>query len=373
MSTDVFDPFALTADDGVAVPTPAAPVVTGERSLAMTAAQRRVFDELLIIGGQRPVARDGFVDELRARVTAGTAEAVARWSEPTLWLSKSQLFTALRCEGQLAADRAAPRRTTLHPATAIGIVAHRAIQIAYTHQGQPVSTYVHAAVDGALTEEKFADYWAAVGISEQSDLMAQATNQVTAFLDSWPALDPLWNPRFETSFQARIGGLILAARADLVLGRPRPDNRQTMVVVDLKTSSLGDHHFDEAMFYALVATLRNGVPPWRSTVYSLASGDWTDADVTEQRLEAAAETVITAVRSVVDTLTESRPLKLAAGTHCSWCPVKSTCGAYATWQTDAATAATAAASAPTSPGTGAVKATGATVVATCCGPTPASS
>jgi hypothetical protein len=65
--------------------------------------------------------------------------------------------------------------------------------------------------------------------------------------------------------------------------------------------------------------------PWRSTVYSLASGDWTDPDISIDDQIKTADSVIGAVNSIVDTLTESRPAALTPGDHCRWCPARTTC------------------------------------------------
>jgi hypothetical protein len=138
-------------------------------------------------------------------------------------------------------------------------------------------------------------------------------------------LEEVWSPRFEDPISARIGRLTLSSRADLVLGRPRADLRQTLLLVDLKSGNLNEDHADEAQFYALVATLRHRVAPWRSVVYSLASGDYTEPDVTEASLFAIADKVITAVNNMVDALTETRPAALNPGEHCRWCPARDLC------------------------------------------------
>lgn len=276
---------------------------------ALTPTQVRTFNELLAIGGERPYAPPGIVEELAETVAAGTRAPLGAWTERTMWLSKSQLFTVLRCEASLVADAATPRAHGLHPATAVGIVAHRAIQLAHTHPGRPVPEYVRVAVAGARGEEQFGEFWNAADMGAQSDLLMQITSRVTAYLDSWPPLADAWNPRFEESMQAKIGTLTLAARTDLVLGRPRGTGQQTMLITDwksgaLRTDPLG--HYDEAMFYALVASLRHGVPPFRSTVYSLASGEWTDPDVTADALRASARQVVSGVTAIVELLTETR-------------------------------------------------------------------
>lgn len=303
--------------------------------------QRRIFDTLLEIGGDRPVAPEGLISELERTIIEGTATAMGRWTEPKLWLGKSQISSIRQCEGMTLAERAQPHVGGMHPATAVGIISHRAIQIAHTHPDRAVHTYVQEAVTGAHRETEFAAFWGNCDLSTQSDLVVSAVSRVTNFLDSFPPLLASWTPRFEEPVQARLGKLVLSARIDLVIGRPRAGGRQTMVLVDLKSGSLSDgtRHTDEASFYALVCALRHGVPPWRSTVLSLASGDWTDPDITPLRLMETAELVVDAANRYVDVLTEARPPELSAGRHCGWCPDKDACPAFAALQGDQVSAA----------------------------------
>lgn len=293
----------------------------------MTPTQKKTFDELLAIGGPRPTCPPGLVEELAERLATGTATALERWTENRLYLTKSQLFTALRCEGQLQAQAAAPRGNKLHGPTVVGIVSHRAIQIAHTRPAATVRRQVDDALAASLDDPAVAEFWSAVAEGVRSDLLMQMVSKVANFLDSWPALDDRWTPRFEEPLQARVGKLTLSARADLVLGRPRSNGAQTMLFCDLKSGSLNDYHVDEGRFYALVATLRHGVPPFRSTVYSLASGDYSDPDVTPETLRASVEQVITGVGKIVDVLTETRAPELVAGGYCRFCPARDTCPA----------------------------------------------
>jgi len=308
----------MTQQSGARVVTAPAP---------LTPTQARVFDQLLAVGADRPVMPATLATDLVALLTERVTPSLHAWTESRMWLSKSKVETALRCEGQLAADAAAPRTQSLHPATAVGIVTHKAIQLAHTHPNRPVTAYVDLAIRAAQAEESFNNFWNDADVAVQSDLMGQMVSKTTAFLDSFPPLDETWTPRFEESMQAKVGKLVMAARPDFTLGRPRADLRQTMFLADMKTGGLNDSHEDEAMFYALVATLRHGVAPYRSVVYSLASGEWTNPDVTPARLYAAAERVIGAVESITDVLTDRRPPLLSAGRHCTWCPAQATCPA----------------------------------------------
>lgn len=291
----------------------------------LTPSQRRTFTELLAADQPRPTSRPDLVEELRSRLLEGTKDAVAAWTESTLYLTKSQLITALRCEGQSVAYAAQTREPGMIPVVAVGNVAHRAIQIAHTHPGQNVVQYVEWAASALRSDEAFTALWDGGDVGVQSDLRMQAVSRVTSFLDSWPALNPRWTPRFEEPIVAKAGKLTLSARPDLVLGRPRGDGLQTMFLVDFKTGALKDEHEFEGRFYALVSALRHGVVPFRSCVYSLASGEWSDPEITEDVLVDTAERVVQGACSLVEVLTERREPKLVPGQYCRWCPAAATC------------------------------------------------
>jgi PD-(D/E)XK nuclease superfamily len=291
----------------------------------LNSSQRRTFDELLAVGFPRPVASPALAGVLRERIAGGLDGYLQRWTETRFFLSKSQLSSALRCPGLPVAEAAEIGHRRLHPATAIGIVTHRAVQLAHTHPDHVIGWYVKQSIASSRDESAFADFWDTAAPGTQSDVTVQAVSRTTAFMDTFPPLDPAWVWRFEESMQARIGHLVMAARPDLVLGRPHPDYRQTMFLCDLKTGSLQEHHQREAAFYALVSTLRHGVPPFRSVVLSLSSGEWTDPDIDEGVLLQAADDVIEATRRLIDGLTEAPPLTLTPGPHCRWCPARDTC------------------------------------------------
>ena len=335
------DPFAITAEDlerfavgplpepldEPTAPASTALTVAPAECEALTPAQALTFDRLLELGGTRPVSRPGLAEDLRSYLLEHTSETLAGWTESSMWFGKSMLTSVTRCEGLVVADRARPRTLdSMHPATAAGIVTHRAVQLLYTHPGRSIADQVRSAIDGSIAaEESFAAWWEAASPVEQSDLIVSAEGRTGAFLDSWPALSADWVPRFEQSMQSRAGRLVLGCKPDLTLGRPRADGRQTMLVVDLKSGGLADHHQLEADFYALVTTLRYGVPPFRSVVFSLASGEWTTGEITEERLIETAATVARAVTSTVDVLADKRPAVLTGGTWCRYCPVRTTC------------------------------------------------
>lgn len=290
----------------------------------LTPTQRDVFDRLLVIGADRPTMPPGLPERLADRIVEGTREAAENWAE-RLWISKSPLNTVLQCETLFLERQQAPANGTLSAPAAVGIVTHRAVQLSYTHAHLSPDEWVAEAISASLREPRFAAFWNDQPAGVQSDLLMQILGKTLGFIDSFPPVQPSWSPQFEAQFHAKVGRLTLAARVDLMLGRPRADGRQTMLLTDLKTGDLHDGHIDEAMYYALVSTLRYGVAPFRSTVFSIASGDWTDPEVTEQRLMDAADRVILGVNTHVELLTDKREPTRQAGGWCSWCPINDTC------------------------------------------------
>jgi hypothetical protein len=294
----------------------------------MTPTQRRTHSDLLAVGAQRPYTPPKLADQLRDYLREATVPALARWTESSMFLTKAKITSALTCEGRTAAEMQTPWSGKMHPATAVGTIAHRAIQIAHTHPGRPVAEYVQAAITATIrADAAFAEYFADADLGTQSDVLGQATSKVTLFLDSWPKLNDEWTPRFEEPIQVKIGRLTLSARPDLILGRPRHDGRRTVFMCDFKTGSLSERHDTEALFYALVATLRHGVVPFRSAVYSLASAEWVSPELDADTLTSFAGEVARVAVGLVDVLTDARPPELTPGVHCAWCPLAKTCPA----------------------------------------------
>lgn len=313
LSADLAEPASDSA--------PAAPAPVN-----LTPVQRRTHSELLEVGAPRPYSPPKLPDQLKDLLRERTGPALERWTESSLFLTKSRAVSMMTCEGKSTYELSTPWRGTIHPATAAGTLVHRAVQIAHTHPGHPVASYVQAAVDASVrSDSSFAEFFEAADLGVQSDLVSQATSRVTLFLDSWPTLIPAWTPRFEEPMQAKIGRLTLSARPDLVLGRPKHDGRRTVLLCDFKTGALSERHEFESLFYALVATLRHGVVPFRSVTYSLGSAEWVSPELSAETLMDTAAKVADLAVAQVEVMTDVRPATLTPGPHCSWCPLSKTC------------------------------------------------
>ena len=72
--------------------------------------------------------------------------------------------------------------------------------------------------------------------------------------------------------------------------------RAGKVLIDLKTGGFSPSHLDDLRFYALIETIKLGVPPRRVATHYLDTGKLVPEDVTEATLAVAARRVVDGVR-----------------------------------------------------------------------------
>jgi hypothetical protein len=180
-------------------------------------------------------------------------------------------------------------------------------------------------------EERFAEYWRELSDIEQDAALMEVVRRVALFQGSFPPLKPLrreLSPISELRVRSELlgGDLVLSGQIDLVLGVPDrlEPTRATRLVVDLKTGSAFPEFAEDMRFYALVMTLRFGVPPYRAASLFLESGTWQAEDVTEELLHHAADRAIEAARAAA-ALSNGREPVLTPGAYCAWCPRAADC------------------------------------------------
>ncbi len=298
--------------------------------MQLTDPQRRTLDGL-IGRGERPTFPADLAQRLRDRIEGAAREL--ELAEP-LWLGKEKLNQHGRCEGQFQSVLAGEAPPFAHTArSAHGVLLHKAIEVEIgARDGLDPHEISHAAVGRVLErEERFAEYWNGLTPSDRDDALMEVVRRVTLFQGSFPPLKPLrreLSPISELRVRAELlgGDLVLSGQIDLVLGVPDrlEPNRATRLVVDLKTGSAYPEFAEDMRFYALVMTLRFGVPPYRAASLFLESGTWQAEDVTEEILQHAADRAIEAARAAA-ALSNGRIPELTPGVYCSWCPRSATC------------------------------------------------
>ncbi|MDH4112395.1 MAG: PD-(D/E)XK nuclease family protein [Actinomycetota bacterium] len=298
--------------------------------MELTDTQRRTLDGL-IGSGDRPTFAADLSQRLRDRIESAVREL--ELAEP-LWLGKEKLNQHGRCEGLFQSVLAGESPPFAHSArSAHGVLLHKAIEVEVgARDGMDPHEITRVAVGRVLErEERFEEYWRELSAAEQDDVLMEVVRRVALFQGSFPPLKPLrreLSPISELRVRAELlgGDLVLSGQIDLVLGMPDSvePNRATRLVVDLKTGSAYPEFAEDMRFYALVMTLRFGVPPYRAASLFLESGTWQAEDVTEELLLHAADRAIGAARAAA-ALSNGRDPALTPGVYCGWCSRAATC------------------------------------------------
>jgi hypothetical protein len=294
-------------------------------AMLLTDPQRRTLDRL-IGTGERPV----FAAALRQRLV-GRIEGAARELElrEPLWLGKEALNQLARCEGRFAARLEGEDPPFEHSVnTATGVLVHKAIEVDVGARDglDPHAIAITASERLTEREERFAEYWRERTGPEQDELLMDVVRKVTLFQGSFPPLRELRRemaPVTELAVKAQLlgGDLTLSGKIDLVLGVPDrlEPGRGTRLAVDLKTGGAWPEYAEDMRFYALLMTLRFGVPPYRVASLFLDSGEWQAEEVAEETLFHAADRVVSAARAA-GALLGGREPSLSPGSWCDWCP-----------------------------------------------------
>ena len=298
--------------------------------MQMTDPQRRTLEQLIGIG-ERPL----FPADLRQRLVDRIEDAVRglELREP-LWLGKEKVTDHGRCEGKFQAAILGEGPPFQHNAkSAVGVLLHRAIEVEVGSRDEldPHAVAARAADRLVESEARFAEYWRTLSAPEQDEVLMDVVRRVALFRASFPSLRDLRSdlaPITELPAKAELlgGTLTLSGRIDLVLGLPRKaePTRAMRLAIDLKTGGAYPEYAEDMRLYALLMTLRFGVPPYRVASLFLDSGEWQAEDVTEATLFHAADRVVAAARAAA-ALANGRDAVLVPGVYCGWCPRAETC------------------------------------------------
>ncbi len=287
-------------------------------------AQQQVLDELGTL--DRPVFRTDLRADLRHNLEEALEPIIADAPAP-VFLSKRQLGMLHGCEARYIADKT--DEFTWSIPSARGSVAHKAIELMVAHRGNPTPMDL---VDGAMSrieadEKSLSSFIQQLTEAERAELAGRANDFVTTFTETFPPLNRKWVPVAESSVRAMLCNdeLTLMGRVDLSLGRSR-GNEAGKVLIDLKTGQPSHSHLEDLRFYALLETLKVGVPPRLLVNYYLDAGTPRNEAVTEDLLWAAAQRVVDAMAKLVslDPPDPREPTR-TPGPNCRWCPLNTSC------------------------------------------------
>lgn len=272
----------------------------------------------------RPQSRAELRGELRAVLEEGLASVAGELEQP-LSVSKHQLGSVHGCEERFAEEAARPFAATA--ATVRGAVAHKAIELSLANLPASPARLVDRAMARLTDGEDWSGAWLRQSDDvERAEVRALAVDRVTKFVECFPPLQPGWRPVTESRWHVELcdGRIVLRGKVDLTIGAA-DGLRASKVIVDFKTGSRAISHLEDLRFYALVETLRLGVPPWKVASYYLDAGSFQAEVVTEGMLEAAARRVIAGVTKIVELKARARPPARSTGPTCTWCPLVGTC------------------------------------------------
>ncbi len=291
---------------------------------ALNPAQEEALHLLREPRAERPEVRPELRTELRQFLEEGLAPLVGDLDRP-LVLSKHVLTSVHGCEARHVDEAERPFEASA--ATVRGMVAHKAIEFSVSNMEASPGRLVERAI-ARLTD---GDRWAAPWLrqcdeTDRAEVRAAAVDHVSKFIECFPPLNPGWRPVPESSLRNELcaGRVVLRGKVDLTLGASE-GLRASKVIVDFKTGGRATSHIEDLRFYALVETLRLGVPPWKVVSYYLDAAAFHVEVVTEGMLEAAARRVIAGAAKLLELQRGAREPTRTGGPTCSWCPLFDDC------------------------------------------------
>jgi PD-(D/E)XK nuclease superfamily protein len=298
----------------------------------LTPVQERTLVDLMASDIPRPTFRRDVASRLGTLIETLAAPSLSALPEgQRIVLSKSGLTTLhARCEGLYLANALGEGGGfEFSLPLAIGKLVHKAVEADVVGERLGENELVEKALHRMLSADpEFQRFFEELDEIERSELVGEAIRRVVLFRATLPPLQKSWAPVPELRIKHELlgGRLLLSGTVDLSLGKPRDETPMEgrRLFIELKTGIERPEFVDDLRFYALVATLRFGVPPFRVVTLMLEDGTYRFEDVTEDILEAAARRAAAAASRHVELLRDLEPV-LRPGPWCSWCPRRDTC------------------------------------------------
>ena len=293
--------------------------------------------EVIEVLGARPHERPEFDPRLRVWIREELEERLTPLLQAipdgeVLRLNKHALTQVHGCEGLYVANE--ELEFAWSTKNAVGTVAHKAIELTVHWRGDPIPGDL---VDEALAlliqgTDGLADFLGGLTEAQRAELRSSAVERVTMFVECFPRLEARWRPVTESRMRVDLCNerIVLSGKVDLTVGQPQ-GVRAGKVLLDLKTGAFSPAHREELRFYALLETVRLGVPPRLLATYYLDGGRPMQEQVSEDVLHSALERTVAGAEAIVELRTKAREAVLRAGPACRWCPVRATCPVGQAW------------------------------------------
>ena len=119
---------------------------------------------------------------------------------------------------------------------------------------------------------------------------------------------------------------MLSGKVDLTLGSAG-GNTAGKVIVDFKTGKFSPSHREDLRFYALLDTIRIGVPPRLVASYYLDQGEFSPEEINLDVLESTIARVSNGITRLAELNLKIRPPSTQPGPPCRWCLLSQDCEA----------------------------------------------
>lgn len=298
-----------------------------EGDAALTPTQERVLTEVMARGQPRPEF-DGQVGvRLRAGLEAELDGVACGLADRQLVVNKTALARVHACEGHHVAEAQAGFEWS--PGSAIGTVTHKAIELsASLRHAHGLAALVDVALErlSADTDRGIGAWLAGASEVERAEVRGGAIDRAVKFEDEFPPIRRNWRPRLETTLLTSLchDRIVVRGKVDLALGQAR-GTAAGVLIVDFKTGKPWRAHVDDLRLYALLETLRSGVPPFRVASWYLDSGQCHHEDVDEVLLESAARRLVHGTRKLYELDVVGRPPTFQPGPTCRYCTARDVC------------------------------------------------
>jgi len=286
-----------------------------------------VVDELLAFDQPRPHFSPALAESLRRRMEEALSPVADALDRP-LRVGKHDISSVHTCEAYFRAEKDS---FAWAPRTSYGAIAHRALRLSISLRDDPAPLdLVDMAIDAYVADDQgdggLGRYLQSASPVDLGELRAQANDVVFQFLECFPPLQRDWRPRTDTPILVKLCAerVSLRGRPDLAFGQARGEEAGVLIV-DLKTGWSYPHHFDDLRFYALLQTLKTGVPPYRVASYYLDSATFHHEEVTPAILEIAAGRAVDGIRKIARLLEQDGPAAITPGPTCRWCRLRDDC------------------------------------------------
>lgn len=275
-------------------------------------AQARLRTELLGWGRPRPQLDTLPVTELRDRLERDLAALGDQLDAAAIATGRRQLVVTKTRLDRLSCDGwqldPAPYEHT--PANVRGTLAHKALErdLDRTTHGEPalpagqvVSDAWHELAVRSPGDPASLSAWLnGCATPLATELRDEVADLLTSFRQVWPHVPAgAVEVRTETRLDVALAGgrVRLQGTLDLLLDSPRKDDRARAMVVDFKTGiPRSAHDRAEVRFYALLAALATGRPPFRWATFYVTEGRPEVEELHAATLDAVARRIVDAVR-----------------------------------------------------------------------------